>query len=171
MFVSVQMFSYICRWACVNCSKNTLFTVKSQQCDIKFLQDLHYISKKKKPGWTAGSQNHSRSRSIYGKALESTHTLGHNSKSSLNTKTATHTCVMDAERETQRSADNVTTHNHHRRAFEFFFKTNRRTSVAATSDRRTNMRLLSHRNCNSHKDANCNWLTRSIHSVCVCVCI
>lgn len=48
MFVSVQMFSYICRWACVNCSKNTLFTVKSQQCDIKFLQDLHYISKKKK---------------------------------------------------------------------------------------------------------------------------
>lgn len=64
MFVSVQMFSYICRWACVNCSKNTLFTVKSQQCDIKFLQDLHYISKKKKKTWLDSRKPKSQQISI-----------------------------------------------------------------------------------------------------------
>lgn len=142
------MLSYICSSACVNCSRNTLITVKSQQCDIKFLQNLHYISKRQK--CTGGQQE---------AEIQSEHC-----------KTATHVWWYG---QTDPEGCWQSHHTASRWPFgswEYKNITKIRTSVAATSDRRANMRLLSHQTWNSREDGNCSWLASSIHSACESLC-
>ena len=153
MFVSVQTFSLtICRSACVNCSRNTLFTIKSQQPDITFLQKWHCILKWET--YMGGQQE-----------AENTADLHLSKKKKIKKVWNTHTHTQSQQHEHWNNTDRARgllaiSPTTCRRPSRSCFNANLRTSAAASR---------THTRTETVTEMETSWLPSSIHSVCVFV--